>query len=78
VAGDRDGRRAHAPARGSGKAGDRHRSFADAGHIIRPPIIPTTITWTEGLYSGGTPEGCARAIQEAWAEILRFLGEHLA
>jgi hypothetical protein len=62
----------------AGRRGDRHRSFADAGHIIRPPIMPTTITWTEGLYSGGTPEGRARANQEAWAEILRFLGEHLA
>jgi pimeloyl-ACP methyl ester carboxylesterase len=62
----------------AGRSEDRHRSFADAGHIIRPPITPTAITWTEGLYSGGTPEGCASANTEAWSEILQFLDEHLA
>jgi dienelactone hydrolase len=56
---------------------DRHLSFAEAGHIIRPPITPTTVTWTEDLYSGGTPEGNARASAEAWAAILRFVDEHL-
>jgi dienelactone hydrolase len=59
------------------RSGDHHRSFAEAGHIIRPPITPTTITWTEDLYSGGTPEGNARASVEAWRETLRFLDEHL-
>ena len=59
------------------RSGDRHLSFVEAGHIIRPPFMPTTVTWTEGMYSGGTPEGSARASVEAWARILRFLGEHL-
>jgi dienelactone hydrolase len=59
------------------RSDDRHLSFEGAGHIIRPPFTPTTITWTEGLYSGGTPEGNARASVEAWTEILRFLDEHL-
>jgi len=59
------------------RSDDHHRSFAEAGHIIRPPITPTTITWTEDLYSGGTPEGNARASVEAWRETLRFLDEHL-
>jgi len=59
------------------RSGDRYLSFADAGHIIRPPFTPTTITWTEGMYSGGTPEGNAKASVEAWANILRFLDEHL-
>src|SRR5215217_3736063 len=59
------------------RSGDRHLSFAEAGHIIRPPLVPTTVTWTEGLYSGGTPEGSAGASVGAWREILRFLDDHL-
>lgn len=59
------------------RSGDRHLSFEDAGHIIRPPFTPTTVAWTEDLYSGGTPEGNARASAESWTEILRFLDEHL-
>ena len=59
------------------RSANRHLSFADAGHIIPPPFMPTTVTWTEDLYSGGTPEGSARASVQAWAEILRFLDEHL-
>ena len=59
------------------RSGDRHLNFTDAGHIIPPPFTPTTVTWTEGFYSGGTPEGNARASVEAWAEILRFLDERL-
>jgi dienelactone hydrolase len=59
-------------AQGRGSS-DRHLSFAHAGHIIRPPYTPTTVTWTEDLYSGGSPEGNATASVEAWTEILRFL-----
>ncbi len=57
----------------AGIHGDRHLRFEDAGHIIRPPVTPTTVTWTDGLYSGGTPEGCAKAQATAWPEILAFL-----
>ena len=57
----------------AGIHGDRHLRFEAAGHIIRPPTTPTTVTWTEGLYSGGTPEGCAKAQAAAWPEILAFL-----
>jgi dienelactone hydrolase len=56
---------------------DQHLNLAEAGHIIRPPFMPTTVTWTENLYSGGTPEGNAKASVKAWAEILQFLGQHL-
>ena len=56
---------------------DQHLNLAEAGHIIRPPFMPTTVTWTENLYSGGTPEGNAKAGVKAWAEILQFLGQHL-
>ena len=56
---------------------DQHLNLAEAGHIIGPPFMPTTVTWTENLYSGGTPEGNAKASVKAWAEILQFLGQHL-
>ncbi len=59
------------------RSGDKHLNLAQAGHIIRPPFMPTTVTWTEDLYSGGTPEGSARTSVKAWAEILQFLGQHL-
>lgn len=61
----------------AGRSEDRHRSFADCGHFIRPPITPTTVTSTEGVELGGTPEGCARASAEGWRETLVFLGERL-
>jgi len=57
--------------------GDRHLSFADAGHIIRPPFTPTTVTRIEGVHTGGTAKGNANASVEAWANILWFLDEHL-
>lgn len=57
----------------AGLTGDRHLRFENAGHIIHPPVTPTTVTWTDSLYSGGTPEGCAKAEAEAWPEILAFL-----
>ena len=56
---------------------DQHLNLAQAGHIIRPPFTPTTVTWIGNLYSGGTPEGNAKASVKAWAEILQFLGQHL-
>lgn len=59
------------------RSGDQQLNLAEAGHIIRPPFVPSTVTWTEDLYSGGTPEGSAKASVKAWAEILRFLGQHL-
>ena len=52
-------------------------NLAEACHIIRPPFMPSTVTWTEDLYSGGTPEGSAKASVKEWAEILRFMGQHL-
>ncbi|MPZ40923.1 MAG: hypothetical protein GEU95_23305, partial [Rhizobiales bacterium] len=57
---------------------DRYLRFADTGHIIRPPIVPTTITQTEALHAGGTPAGCARANADAWQAILTLLDDHLA
>lgn len=61
----------------SGLADEVLYNFTGTGHVIRPPITPTTITWTEGMYSGDTPEGCARANAAAWTETLQFLSQHL-
>ena len=58
--------------------GDRAVTFPEAGHFLGAPIVPTTVTWTESLYGGGTPEGIARAQVEAWQQILSFLAAHLA
>jgi dienelactone hydrolase len=56
---------------------DEHVSYADAGHFLRPPIIPTTVTWNDDLHSGGTPEGCAAAQADGWARICAFLRREL-
>jgi hypothetical protein len=55
----------------------RLTSALEIGSKLTWALVPTTVTWTEGLYSGGTPEGSARASVGAWTEILRFLDDHL-
>ncbi len=75
------GERLLARRRGHGVGnGDRHLVFPGAGHFIRPPITPTTVTWNADLVSGGTPEGTARAQRAAWDAVLEFLsaarGQH--
>lgn len=64
--------------RSAGKLSDSQVNFQGAGHIIRPPYAPTTITWTEELYSGGTPQGCAAASAGGWRETMVFLEKQLA
>lgn len=60
-----------------------HVSYPNAGHSIRAPYIPTTVTDMQhpvdgGLYAlGGTPEGNARANADSWRRVLDFLNEHL-
>jgi dienelactone hydrolase len=61
----------------AGRAADVHLRYPDAGHLIRPPCVPTTVTWIRGLRCGGTPEGCAAANADSWPRILRFLRERL-
>lgn len=56
---------------------DRVLVLADAGHLIPPPVVPTTVGWTSTLVSGGTPEGNAAGSTRAWAATLDFLAEHL-
>jgi dienelactone hydrolase len=58
-------------------AGDEHHLYPGAGHFLRPPVTPTTVTWTDDLRSGGTPAGVAAAQRAAWSRITEFLHEHL-
>ncbi len=60
-----------------GRADDEHRSFADAGHFLGPPLIPTTVPWNDALVSGGTAAGNAAAQRDGWQAILGFLARHL-
>ena len=61
-----------------------HVSYPDAGHNIRAPYVPTTVTAMQhpvdgGLYAlGGTPAGNARANEDSWRRVLAFLNQHLA
>jgi dienelactone hydrolase len=57
-------------------AGDAHIDLPDAGHFLRPPIIPTTVPWNDALVAGGTGPGNARAQREGWAAVLQFLDSH--
>ena len=56
---------------------DRLIVLAKAGHLLRPPLIPTTVDRTESIVSGGTPEGNAAGARAAWDATLDFLAEHL-
>ncbi len=57
---------------------DRVLELADTGHLVPPPVVPTTVGWTSTLVSGGTAEGNAAGSARAWAATLEFLAEHLA
>lgn len=49
----------------------------DAGHFMRPPLIPTTVARNESLVSGGTPSGNAAAQKETWERMIHFLSRNL-
>jgi pimeloyl-ACP methyl ester carboxylesterase len=55
------------------RADDQLLSFADAGHFIGAPFVPTTVPSTDSLVAGGTPAGIAHAETESWKAILEFL-----
>ncbi|APU13683.1 acyl-CoA thioesterase/bile acid-CoA:amino acid N-acyltransferase family protein [Actinoalloteichus fjordicus] len=57
---------------------DETRTFPDAGHFLRPPLVPTTAAWSETLMAGGSAEGIALAQQESWDATLSFLARRLA
>ncbi|GCE23313.1 hypothetical protein KDK_71130 [Dictyobacter kobayashii] len=56
----------------------QHISYADAGHKIGYPYLPTTIAHARGNAYGGTPEGNAYATEHAWQALLTFLKQTLA
>jgi hypothetical protein len=54
----------------------RHVHFAHAGHVMRPPGVPTSIL--DGKFAfGGTPQEQAAANRVAWSETVAFLRESL-
>ena len=61
----------------------RHLRYANAGHGIRPPHLPTTITAGRHpirgfvVARGGEPAAHARAQQAVWPAALEFLRESL-
>jgi dienelactone hydrolase len=54
----------------------RHLQYPDAGHLMRPPGVPTSVL--EGKFVlGGTPAAQAAANRAAWLETVTFLRESL-
>ena len=55
-----------------------HISYPDAGHSFPPPYMPATLSQNPNRFlRGGSTEGTARAMEEAWRRILEFLDESL-
>jgi len=62
-----------------------HHSYEQAGHMIARPFVPTSDVRQVRVHPvskrpvmmGGTPEGQARANEQAWATLLTFLETHL-
>jgi hypothetical protein len=54
----------------------RHVHYPNAGHLMRPPGVPTGVL--DGKFAlGGTPAGQAAANRAAWLESVTFLRESL-
>jgi len=57
--------------------------FPNAGHLLRIPNLPSTVSWVVTparhfiVEFGGTPQANARASVESWKKILTFLKMHL-
>jgi cholinesterase len=62
-----------------------HYSYEDAGHMIARPFTPTSDVRQVRIHPvskrpvmmGGTPEGQARANEDAWEKLLAFLQRYL-
>lgn len=58
---------------------DRHLSYAGAGHPLRAPYLPTTVTFVRHrignmMAFGGDPRQQASANAASWLQVLAFLG----
>ena len=55
---------------------DRHLAYESAGHLIGKAYLPAGSPLVAGgrLATGGTPEGNARAQEDSWPKVLKFLG----
>lgn len=62
-----------------------HYSYANAGHGIMRPFVPTADVRQVHIHAvtkrpnmnGGTPEGQAQANEDSWQKLLSFLGNYL-
>ena len=48
-----------------------------AGHLLRPPLMPTSGAWHDGIAFGGQPEAMAAGHARLWVSVLAFLGRHV-
>jgi Acyl-CoA thioester hydrolase/BAAT N-terminal region/BAAT / Acyl-CoA thioester hydrolase C terminal len=71
-------RHAAAPQAHAGPHGDVLLINRDAGHVLRPPLIPTTVRQGVGRVSAGTAAADAVAQTATWLAMTRFLRHHLA
>jgi hypothetical protein len=60
-----------------------HLDYANVGHSIFLPSLPTSVTIqvhpVNGVLNdlGGSPRETAHAAADSWARVIRFLGESL-
>jgi hypothetical protein len=54
-----------------------HLTYAEAGHNLFAPYLPTTLANSGPTLLGGTPEADAAANADAWPKVLAFLEESL-
>src|SRR5215471_920456 len=59
---------------------DRHLAYQNAGHLIGKAYLPVGSTLIAGgrIESGGTPLGDAKAQEDSWPSVVRFLNRALA
>jgi ABC-type amino acid transport system permease subunit len=56
---------------------DRLVVLPGAGHLLRPPLLPTAGAWLDGIAFGGRPGEMAVGHARLWEDVLAFLGEHI-
>jgi dienelactone hydrolase len=54
-----------------------HLAYADAGHGLSLPYLPTTTINRGPILMGGSPEATATGNADAWPKVLAFLAAHL-